>query len=250
MLLAIYAGAIVLMIVLETALVLFILLGKEKVKELANDGIIALIENYRTFSDLRIIIDLVQTSLSCCGGYESIDDWENNLYFNCSSLGMFIFPIQQWTPLSDPNTILVAAYIVLFLRIKYPIILGGVYCSSLFTHLSLAISACGVPTSCCRKELQINSQCGYYIRSPNDTSRLGNVNNLGCIAAIENIFNHELNIFIGCLAVLFVIEIIVIAIALWLLVDRKKKRNLRVINHTGLEDSNRVRESDWEINSI
>ena len=91
MLLGIYAGAIALMIVLEVALVVFIYLGKEKVKELANDAIIRLIENYRTFSDLRLIIDLVQISLSCCGGYNAINDWDNNRYFNCSSLGRFVF---------------------------------------------------------------------------------------------------------------------------------------------------------------
>ena len=90
LLLGIYAGAIVLMVVLEIALILFIFLGKERVKELANDAIIKLIENYRTFSDLRVIVDLVQTSLACCGGYDSISDWDNNLYFNCSSLGRFV----------------------------------------------------------------------------------------------------------------------------------------------------------------
>ena len=112
--------------------------------------------------------------------------------------------------------------------------------------MPVAISACGVPTSCCREDLRINSQCGYGVRNPNDHSRIANVNNLGCVAAIENIFQNELNIFIGCLIVLFIVELMVIAIALWLLVDREKKKNSRVFNLK--EDSNRVRESDWEIN--
>ena len=122
-------------------------------------------------------------------------------------------------------------------------------------HIPVAISACGVPTSCCKEEFRINSQCGYGVRSESESSRIANVNNVGCIVAIENLFNNELNIFIGCLVALFLVEIVVIVIALWLLVDREKKKNLRVINHTNLEDSrnngnSKVRESDWEVHSL
>ena len=92
----IYIGAIGLLLLIELALVLSIFLGKEKVKELAHDGIIALIENYRTLSDLTVIIDLVQTSLVCCGGNNNINDWENNIYFNCSSAGKFTTTIAHW----------------------------------------------------------------------------------------------------------------------------------------------------------
>ncbi|KAI6652641.1 Tetraspanin-33 [Oopsacas minuta] len=197
-LLGVYTGSIVLLIILELALVLFIFLGKEKVKELANDAILNLIENYRTYSDLTVVVDLIQTSLVCCGGYFGTDDWENNVYFNCSSA---------------------------------------------------AISRCGVPTSCCREDIRINSQCGYNVRNIMDTSRRANVNNIGCIQAIEDLFNKELNIFIACLSALFILEIVVILISLFLIFDRNKKKNLRVIAHTNLENSrnSRVKESDWGI---
>ena len=68
MLLYIYIGAIGLLILIELALVLFIFLGKEKVKDITHDAIIGLIRTYRTLSDLTVVIDLIQTSLVCCGG--------------------------------------------------------------------------------------------------------------------------------------------------------------------------------------
>ena len=89
MFLNIYLGAIGLLALIELASVLFVFLGKEKVKELAHDAIIGLIENYRTFSDLTVIVDLIQTSLVCCGGNNDVNDWENNAYFNCNSIGKF-----------------------------------------------------------------------------------------------------------------------------------------------------------------
>lgn len=43
------------------------------------------ITGYREDPDLQNIIDFSQTFLECCGGNNGIDDWENNVYFNCSS---------------------------------------------------------------------------------------------------------------------------------------------------------------------
>lgn len=96
MLLYIYIGAIGLLILIELALVLFIFLGKEKVKDITHDAIIGLIRTYRTLSDLTVVIDLIQTSLVCCGGRNNVNDWENNLYFNCSSAGKLTTTITNW----------------------------------------------------------------------------------------------------------------------------------------------------------
>ena len=72
---------------------------------------------------------------------------------------------------------------------------------------------------------------------------------ISCIQAIENLFNKEVNILIGCIAGLFVLEIFVIGVALFLIVDRRKKRNLRIISGRSLADStDRKRlEADWDI---
>ena len=44
------------------------------------------------------------------------------------------------------------------------------------------IEACGVPSSCCIPIQQINSQCGYSVRNTQDSSRLSNIETIGCIA--------------------------------------------------------------------
>ena len=44
------------------------------------------------------------------------------------------------------------------------------------------IEACGVPSSCCIQVEQINSQCGYSVRSPVDTTRLSNIEITGCLS--------------------------------------------------------------------
>lgn len=86
MLLGIYSGTIVLLIILEIGLILFVYLGKGTFEDLINGAILKLIENYRTFSDLRVAVDLVQNSLSCCGSRNK-DDWDRNRYFNCNFTG-------------------------------------------------------------------------------------------------------------------------------------------------------------------
>ncbi|XP_039272612.1 tetraspanin-5-like [Styela clava] len=43
------------------------------------------IKGYREDPDLQNIIDFSQTFLQCCGGDTGTADWDNNVYFNCSS---------------------------------------------------------------------------------------------------------------------------------------------------------------------
>ena len=42
------------------------------------------IVSYRDDPDLQNIIDLTQSSLECCGITEP-DDWQKNIYFNCTA---------------------------------------------------------------------------------------------------------------------------------------------------------------------
>lgn len=43
------------------------------------------IARYRDDPDLQNLIDFSQQFLECCGGTEGPQDWENNIYFNCTS---------------------------------------------------------------------------------------------------------------------------------------------------------------------
>lgn len=43
------------------------------------------IKGYRDDPDLQNIIDFSQSFLECCGGDTGTADWDNNVYFNCSS---------------------------------------------------------------------------------------------------------------------------------------------------------------------
>lgn len=43
------------------------------------------INKYRDDPDLQNLIDFSQQYLECCGGTMGPQDWENNIYFNCSS---------------------------------------------------------------------------------------------------------------------------------------------------------------------
>lgn len=52
----------------------------EKVTEIVMTTIVS----YRDDPDLQNIIDLTQSSLKCCGVKEA-DDWQNNIYFNCTA---------------------------------------------------------------------------------------------------------------------------------------------------------------------
>ncbi|CAG5110210.1 Oidioi.mRNA.OKI2018_I69.chr2.g4635.t1.cds [Oikopleura dioica] len=50
-----------------------------------NDFIDTTITKYRDDPDLQNIIDFGQQKLECCGGVQGPQDWESNIYFNCSS---------------------------------------------------------------------------------------------------------------------------------------------------------------------
>ncbi|EDO42388.1 predicted protein [Nematostella vectensis] len=83
-----------------------------------------------TKGDLHLIIDTVQTELQCCG-VQGLNDWDANIYFNCSG------PARE---------------------------------------------RCGVPYSCCRKDLQENRQCGYGARSvPTSQAKENGIFTEGCV---------------------------------------------------------------------
>ena len=56
---------------------------RDWVKDNTNKLIVQNIKEYREDPDLQDIIDGIQSELECCGG-ESANDWDNNIYFNCT----------------------------------------------------------------------------------------------------------------------------------------------------------------------
>lgn len=55
-----------------------------KVREQVHNAVDHMIKRYRDDPDLQNMIDYIQNELKCCGS-ASYKDWENNVYFNCSS---------------------------------------------------------------------------------------------------------------------------------------------------------------------
>ncbi|XP_070544432.1 tetraspanin-5-like [Ptychodera flava] len=67
----------------ELAIGILGFLYKDWVQGQIEDGITNIIVNYREDPDLQDLIDGIQQSLKCCGG-ASYEDWNVNVYFNCS----------------------------------------------------------------------------------------------------------------------------------------------------------------------
>lgn len=79
---------IIFLCLVASAVILFVF--KEWLKNAVSDsGLVEdTISKYRDDTDLQNFIDWVQADwLQCCGG-EGYDDWEQNIYFNCSSPGV------------------------------------------------------------------------------------------------------------------------------------------------------------------
>lgn len=101
--------AIILLLLIAGGVVAY--LYRQPLEEAINKKLREAIVFYRdeTKQDLQFLIDSAQTEIGCCGS-RSYQDWQLNVYFNCSSP---------------------------------------------------ALEKCGVPYSCCKKEHQLNRQCGY-----------------------------------------------------------------------------------------
>jgi len=70
---------------LQLSLGVFVFVFQDKVENIVADKIKLTIKQYRDNVDLQGLIDGVQQEFKCCGG-NSYNDWEENMYFNCSSV--------------------------------------------------------------------------------------------------------------------------------------------------------------------
>eukprot|EP00112_Aurelia_sp_Birch-Aquarium-sp1_P007472 Seg1815.3 transcript_id=Seg1815.3/GoldUCD/mRNA.D3Y31 product=Tetraspanin-33 protein_id=Seg1815.3/GoldUCD/D3Y31 len=59
---------------------------RNKIKTVVSKKLSKTIINYRDNADLQALIDYTQETFQCCG-LQGYDDWEMNIYFNCSSPG-------------------------------------------------------------------------------------------------------------------------------------------------------------------
>ncbi|XP_002730486.1 tetraspanin-17-like [Saccoglossus kowalevskii] len=70
--------------ILEITAVVLAFVYRDEVGDLIGDWIENAIYDYTEDPDINFLLDEMQTSLKCCGANHP-DDWDNNVYFNCSS---------------------------------------------------------------------------------------------------------------------------------------------------------------------
>lgn len=134
------------------------------------------IENYRDDPDLQNIIDFTQDYFQCCGGVGP-DDWDNNIYFNCTS------------------TVLVN---------------GADF--TLIESCGVPFSCCVKS----EVDKVVNTQCGYGVRDKEKYSaneRVEVINVMGCIERFEDWIKTNLYTVCGVLAGVALLQVIPICIA-------------------------------------
>lgn len=127
--------------------------------------------------DLQLLTDTAQTGFGCCGSL-SYEDWQLNIYFNCSSP---------------------------------------------------ALERCGVPYSCCKKERQLNRQCGYAdskTSKPNPDA----IYREGCLSKSVEWIQSNLYLMIGIGVVLLLAILLSAGMAISLRGQIKAVRHYNKIN--------------------
>ncbi|EDO38288.1 predicted protein [Nematostella vectensis] len=71
---------------LQLALGVFVFVFQDKVEAVIVEKLQTAVTKYRDNADLQNLIDGVQQEFKCCGA-KGINDWDKNIYFNCSSPG-------------------------------------------------------------------------------------------------------------------------------------------------------------------
>jgi len=80
-----FLAAMVLLMIAELLSVSLIYVYKKKIVKNANSIFDGFIHNYVDDDDVRNIVDSIQSNLHCCG-ITSAHDWEENIYYSCSSI--------------------------------------------------------------------------------------------------------------------------------------------------------------------
>ncbi|XP_043940979.1 tetraspanin-10 [Protopterus annectens] len=75
-------------VILEAIVGILLYILRDEIRNSLQNGMLTAIRRYQDDADLQFIIDEIQKGLHCCG-VESYHDWEMNMYFNCSSPGIY-----------------------------------------------------------------------------------------------------------------------------------------------------------------
>nr|CAB3267306.1 tetraspanin-5-like [Phallusia mammillata] len=140
------------------------------------------IKGYRDDPDLQNIIDFSQEYLLCCGGDSGVSDWDNNVYFNCtSSIEVNGIPFK-------------------------PVESCGVPFSCCIKQSMTDV---------------VNTQCGYGARKPGVTAaeQVKIIHTSGCISSFEDWLKTNLYMVAGIFIGVALIQIIPICFAQNLISD-------------------------------
>ncbi|XP_072051151.1 tetraspanin-5-like isoform X2 [Amphiura filiformis] len=157
------------------------------------------ITGYRDNPDFQDLVDAIQTEFKCCG-VTSPDDWDNNLYFNCSDSmrSRYKNPEACGVPFSccirNPNP----QYTEHTEVIEHP-----------------------------NKESEvINTQCGYNVRSSSisDADRIARININGCIQAFKYWVQTNLVVVAIAAGIILLVEIFGLCFAMSLINDIKRQK--------------------------
>jgi len=133
------------------------------------------ISKYRDDPDLQNLIDFSQQFLECCGGTNGPQDWENNVYFNCTSE-------------------------IIVNEIKYrPAESCGV-----------PFSCCAYPQG---EDTVVDTQCGYGIRTKTSSDWPEVIWTEGCIQKFEDYMRKELYTVAGVFIGVALVQIVPICFA-------------------------------------
>lgn len=139
------------------------------------------IEQYRDDPDLQNIIDFCQQWLQCCGGINGPNDWDGNIYFNCTGkVEVNGIPFQLAESCGVP----------------YSCCIGNDVSSDV-----------------------INTQCGYGVRDLSYDVQVKHVYTQGCITKFEDWLKVNLNVVAGVLVGVAVMQIVPICFAQNLISD-------------------------------
>lgn len=73
-----------LLLLAEVILAVYVYVDRGRVRDNVENMLKVMIPKYRDDADLQSIIDFIQMNMKCCG-VTSDDDWDQNVYFNCST---------------------------------------------------------------------------------------------------------------------------------------------------------------------
>lgn len=139
------------------------------------------INKYRDDPDLQNLIDFSQQYLECCGGTNGPSDWENNIYFNCTS-------------------------VILVNEIQYK---PAESCGVPFSCCALGdMFGNGV------QDTVIDTQCGYGVRNDKAETDWGEVIwTSGCIEKFEEFLRQEVYLVAGLFIGVALLQIVPICFA-------------------------------------